>query len=174
MSKKFMEKNYGQHANPMYNYYDSSWHADLKETDVQTIQSVTKSIISALFGIAIDIGFIASIDQEIVFKKFGAIPVDRKKNSGQYDSVVKELIQRDNFLLIITPEGRFDATRFRSSFLYLAKELEAEVMPVQIDYENHKLQFLNSLDLEGSEEEVIQRLRLCFDGIKGKKNRFKA
>ena len=112
--------------------------------------------------------------QEIAFKKFGAIPVDSKMNSGQYDSVVKELTQRDNFLLIITPEGRFDATRFRSSFLYLAKELEAEVMPVQIDYENHKLQFLNSLDLEGSEEEVIQRLRLCFDGIKGKKNRFKA
>jgi len=112
--------------------------------------------------------------QEIVFKKFGAIPVDRKKNSGQYDSVVKELIQRDNFLLIITPEGRFDATRFRSSFLYLAKELEAEVMPVQIDYENNRLQFLNSLDLEGSEEEVIQRLRSCFHGIKGKKSRFKA
>ena len=56
--------------------------------------------------------------QELVFKKFGAIPVDRKKNSGQFDSVVEELIQRDNFLLIITPEGRFDATRFRSSFLY--------------------------------------------------------
>ena len=47
-------------------------------------------------------------------------------------------------------------------------------MPVQIDYENHRLQFLNSLDLEGSEEEVIQRLRFCFDGIKGKKSRFKA
>ena len=46
-------------------------------------------------------------------------------------------------------------------------------MPVQIDYENHRLQFLNSLDLEGSEEEVIRRLRLCFDGIKGKKKRFK-
>jgi len=61
-----MEKNYGQHVNPIYNYYDSSWHADLKEIDVQTIQSVTKSIISALFGIAVDRGFIASIDQEIV------------------------------------------------------------------------------------------------------------
>ena len=47
-------------------------------------------------------------------------------------------------------------------------------MPVQIDYENNRLQFLNSLDLQGSEEEVIQRLRLCFDGIKGKKSRFKA
>ena len=61
-----MEKNYDQHVNLMYNYYDFSWHADLKETDVQTIQSVTKSIKSTLFGIALDRGFIASIDQEIV------------------------------------------------------------------------------------------------------------
>ena len=112
--------------------------------------------------------------QEIVFRKFGAIPVDRKGNSGQYDSVVQELREKDNFLLIITPEGRFDATRFRSSFLYLAKELNAEVMPVQIDYEHDALQFLDSLSLDGSEEEVIERLRHCFHGIKGKKSRFKA
>ncbi len=112
--------------------------------------------------------------QEIIFKKFGAIPVDRKSNSGQYDSVVQELLKRDNFLLIITPEGRFDATRFRSSFLYLAKELGAEVMPVQIDYENGILQFLDSLCLDGTEEEVIKRLRFCFDGIKGRKSRFEA
>ena len=112
--------------------------------------------------------------QEIVFRKFGAIPVDRKGNSGQYDSVVQELFKRDSFLLIITPEGRFDATRFRTSFLYLAKELEASVMPVQIDYEHNTLQFLESLNLDGSEEEIIQRLRYCFDGIKGRKSRFKA
>ncbi len=114
------------------------------------------------------------ISEDDIFKKFGAIPVDRKGNSGQYDSVVQELFKRDSFLLIITPEGRFDATRFRSSFLYLAKELEAEVMPVQIDYEHDTLQFLNSLNLDGSEEEVIQRLRFCFDGVKGRKSRFKA
>ena len=112
--------------------------------------------------------------QEIVFRKFGAIPVDRKGNSGQYDSVVQELLERDNFLLIITPEGRFDATRFRSSFLFLARELGAEVMPVQIDYENKTLQFLDSLSLDGTKEEVIQRLRICFDGVKGRKSRFKA
>ena len=94
--------------------------------------------------------------QEIVFRKFGAIPVDRKGNSGQYDSVVQELLKRDNFLLIITPEGRFDATRFRSSFLYLAKELEAEVMPVQIDYEHNTLKFLESLNLDGSEERLYK------------------
>tara|TARA_Y100001935_G_scaffold250319_1_gene250246 strand:+ start:1282 stop:1950 length:669 start_codon:yes stop_codon:yes gene_type:complete len=119
-------------------------------------------------GIAWPLGWL----QEIIFKKFGAIPVDRRGRSGQYDSVLKELQSKESFLLIITPEGRFDATRFRSSFLYLAKELGADVMPVQIDYENNALQFLDSLSLKGSEEEVVRRLRLCFDGIKGRKSRF--
>ncbi len=119
-------------------------------------------------GIAWPLGWL----QEIIFKKFGAIPVDRRGRSGQYDSVLKELQSKESFLLIITPEGRFDATRFRSSFLYLAKELDADVMPVQIDYENNALQFLDSLSLKGSEEEVVRRLRLCFDGIKGRKSRF--
>ncbi len=112
--------------------------------------------------------------QEIIFRKFGAIPVDRKGNSGQYDSVIEELKKRDSFLLIVTPEGRFDATRFRTSFLFIAKELNAEVMPVQIDYENEIFNILESFNIEGDTESVIKNLRLKFDGIKGKKSRFKA
>ena len=112
--------------------------------------------------------------QEIIFRKFGAIPVDRKGNSGQYNSVIEELKKRDSFLLIVTPEGRFDATRFRTSFLFIAKELNAEVMPVQIDYENEIFNILESFNIEGDTESVIKNLRLKFDGIKGKKSRFKA
>ena len=112
--------------------------------------------------------------QEIIFKKFGAIPVDRKVNSGQYDSVIEELKKRDSFLLIVTPEGRFDATRFRTSFLFIAKELNAEVMPVQIDYENERFNILESFNIEGDTESVVKNLRLKFDGVKGKKSRFKA
>ena len=112
--------------------------------------------------------------QEIVFRKFGAIPVDRKGNSGQYDSVIEELKKRDSFLLIVTPEGRFDATRFRTSFLFIAKELNAEVMPVQIDYENEIFNILESFNIEGDKESVVKNLRLKFDGVKGKKRRFKA
>ena len=112
--------------------------------------------------------------QEIIFRKFGAIPVDRKANSGQYDSVIEELKKRDSFLLIVTPEGRFDATRFRTSFLFIAKELNAEVMPVQIDYENEIFNILESFNIEGDTESVVKNLRLKFDGIKGKKSRFKA
>ena len=112
--------------------------------------------------------------QEIIFRRFGAIPVDRKGNSGQYDSVIEELKKRDSFLLIVTPEGRFDATRFRTSFLFIAKELNAEVMPVQIDYENEIFNILESFNIEGDTESVVKNLRLKFDGVKGKKSRFKA
>lgn len=112
--------------------------------------------------------------QEIIFRKFGAIPVERKEGAGQYNSVVKELEKHDGFVLIVTPEGRFDPSRFRSSFLYIARELDAEVMPVQIDYEKRRFTLLPALDIEGTEEEVINRLRTLFDGIKGRHSRFEA
>ena len=107
-------------------------------------------------------------------RKFGAIPVERKEKAGQYNSVVKELEKHDGFVLIVTPEGRFDPSRFRSSFLYIARELDAQVMPVQIDYEKRRFTLLPALDIEGTEEEVINRLRSLFDGIKGKHSRFEA
>ena len=103
--------------------------------------------------------------QEIIFRKFGAIPVDRKGNSGQYDSVIEELKKRDSFLLIVTPEGRFDATRFRTSFLFIAKELNAEVMTVQIDYENEIFNILESFNIEGDTESVVKNLSLKFDVV---------
>ena len=112
--------------------------------------------------------------QEIIFRKFGAIPVERKEKAGQYSSVVEELEKHDGFVLIVTPEGRFDPSRFRSSFLYIARELDAQVMPVQIDYEKRRFTLLPALDIEGTEEEVINRLRSLFDGIKGKHSRFEA
>ena len=112
--------------------------------------------------------------QEIIFRKFGAIPVERKEKAGQYNSVIKELKKRDGFVLIVTPEGRFDPSRFRSSFLYVARELGAEVMPVQIDYEKRCFTLLPALNIEGTEQEVIKRLRLLFHGIKGKHSRFEA
>ena len=112
--------------------------------------------------------------QEIIFRKFGAIPVERKEKAGQYNSVVEELEKHDGFVLIVTPEGRFDPSRFRSSFLYIARELDAQVMPVQIDYEKRRFTLLPALDIEGTEEEVINRLRSLFVGVKGKHSRFEA
>ncbi|MBA6417834.1 serine hydrolase [Colwellia sp. 6M3] len=48
--------------NPIYNYDDANLHPYYQGTDLHTVQSVTKSINSAAFGIAIDEGFIEGTD----------------------------------------------------------------------------------------------------------------
>ncbi|MBJ2137621.1 serine hydrolase [Paraglaciecola chathamensis] len=49
-------------SNPIYNYDDANLHPYYQGTDLHTVQSVTKSINAAAFGIAIDEGFIEGTD----------------------------------------------------------------------------------------------------------------
>ena len=51
--KRIMENNYGDNATSQYNYHDPKWHPYYQDTRLHTIQSVTKSVTSALIGIAI-------------------------------------------------------------------------------------------------------------------------
>jgi CubicO group peptidase (beta-lactamase class C family) len=46
----------------LYNYYDSEWHPFYRKTALHTMQSVSKSVTSALLGIAIRRGELASVD----------------------------------------------------------------------------------------------------------------
>ena len=45
-----------------YNYYDTNWHPFYKGSELHTLQSASKSIMSALVGIAIDRGEITGIE----------------------------------------------------------------------------------------------------------------
>ena len=45
-------------TNHQYNYDDPAWHPYYQDTDLHTLQSVTKSVTSAALGIAIDDGLI--------------------------------------------------------------------------------------------------------------------
>lgn len=46
----------------IYNYYDPDWHPYYKGSELHTLQSVSKSVTSALFGIAIERGEIPGVD----------------------------------------------------------------------------------------------------------------
>jgi CubicO group peptidase (beta-lactamase class C family) len=49
-----------------YNYYDPDWHPYYRNTPLHTMQSVTKSVTSALIGIAISRGEITGIDAKML------------------------------------------------------------------------------------------------------------
>ena len=53
-------------ARGMYNYYDPEWHPWYRKSDLHTLQSVTKSVTSALIGIAIERHEIAGVDVPIL------------------------------------------------------------------------------------------------------------
>src|SRR5262249_13985733 len=64
----------------IYNYYDPEWHPFYHCTDLHTMQSVSKSVTSALVGIAIKRGEIPGLDVKVMpyFQKFTVKPDPRR------------------------------------------------------------------------------------------------
>ena len=64
-----------------YNYDDTRWHPFYQGSNLHTLQSVTKSITSAAFGIAIDKGLIKNVEQPIYpyFKNYQYDTSDPRK-----------------------------------------------------------------------------------------------
>ena len=56
----------GKGAPGIYNYYDPGWHPYYKRTGLHTMQSVSKSVTSALVGIAIRRGEIPGVDVKLL------------------------------------------------------------------------------------------------------------
>jgi len=53
-------------TNHQYNYDHPAWHPYYRDTDLHTLQSVTKSVTSAALGIAIDDGLIEGVDVPVL------------------------------------------------------------------------------------------------------------
>jgi CubicO group peptidase (beta-lactamase class C family) len=70
----------GKGAPGIYNYYDPDWHPFYKGTALHTMQSVSKSVASALIGIAISRGEIANVNARVLpyFSAFKTAPDARR------------------------------------------------------------------------------------------------
>jgi CubicO group peptidase (beta-lactamase class C family) len=71
----------GKGAPWIYNYYDPEWHPFYKGTALHTMQSVSKSVTSALIGIAIARGEIADVNVPVMpyFAAFRVTPDPRRE-----------------------------------------------------------------------------------------------
>jgi len=77
----------GKGAPWIYNYYDPDWHPFYKGTKLHTLQSVSKSVTSALVGIAIGRGEIADVNVPVMpyFTAFHVAADPRRDNLRLWD-----------------------------------------------------------------------------------------
>jgi CubicO group peptidase (beta-lactamase class C family) len=66
-----------------YNYYDASWHPWFERGSLHTIQSISKSVTSALIGIAIGRGEIPGVDAKMMpyFDDFETVDSDPRRDA---------------------------------------------------------------------------------------------
>ena len=68
-------------VNHQYNYDHPAWHPYYRDTDLHSLQSVTKSVLSVAFGIAVDAGRIPGAEAAVwpYFEAYGADPSELRR-----------------------------------------------------------------------------------------------
>jgi 1-acyl-sn-glycerol-3-phosphate acyltransferase len=103
-----------------------------------------------------------------ILKRMGGVPVDRGKKTGLTDKAIESFKCEGRFYLVITPEGTRTKTKnWKKGFVRIAKAANVPVVCGFLDCENRKLGNLGLLDMSGSEEEVMQRVKRKYTGYKG-------
>ncbi len=108
-------------------------------------------------------------------KKVGGIPVDRGKSTGLTEKAIELLTNTDkDILLVITPEGTRKKTKYwKKGFIRIAKGANVPVLLGFLDTKTKNLGFMDFLDMQGTEAEIMERLKKKYTGLTGlRKNKF--
>ena len=94
-------------TNHQYNYDHPSWHPYLDDSDLHTLQSVTKSVTSAALGVAVDRGLIDGVDVPVMpyFAAYAPFPTDSRKDA----MTLEDLLTMRSGLLWETTGGYSDS-----------------------------------------------------------------
>lgn len=93
-------------------------------------------------------------------KRVGAVPIDRKKANGVVGQMVEQFAERDEFLLMVPPEGtRSRAEHWKSGFYQIAITADVPVIPSYLDYRSKRAGFGAPIKLTGDKRADMDLLR---------------
>ena len=71
----------------------------------------------------------------ILMKFFGGVPVDRSKRSSMVEAMADKIMESDEILVLIPPEGtRSAVTEWKSGFYHTARLAGVPIYPAYLDY----------------------------------------
>lgn len=96
-----------------------------------------------------------------LIRSVGGVPVDRSKANGLVGSMVEEFERRDDFYLVIPPEGtRSRVEYWKSGFYHIALQAKVPVLPGYLDFRRKVGGFGPPIELTGD-------VRVDMDAIRG-------
>jgi len=104
-----------------------------------------------------------------ILRKLGGLPVDRGKRTGLTDEVIKAFSESEGeFYLVITPEGTREKTKnWKKGFIRIAKGANVPIICGFIDFVNKKMGVMPPLDMSGTEDEIMERVKQRYTGMEG-------
>lgn len=94
----------------------------------------------------------------------GGVPVDRSKANGLVPQMIAELERRDDFYLVIPPEGTRKRTEYwKSGFYHIALGASVPVVPGFLDYPRKEGRFGAPITLTGNVRADMDALREVYE-----------
>lgn len=106
----------------------------------------------------------------IILKKLGAIPIDRGNIKNNFvETMVNEFKKREQFNLVITPEGTRKKTKhWKKGFYLIAQKANVPIVITALDYGHKKLGPVKTLFPSGNYNSDLKIIRDCYINVIGK------
>jgi len=93
----------------------------------------------------------------------GGIPVDRSRPGGVIQVVIDKIKHNENALIALSPEGtRSKVVEWKTGFLRIAKELNAKIVPVSLDFSKKEILFGDIFTPSGNNKKDISDLKYYY------------
>ena len=96
----------------------------------------------------------------VFLRYMGGIPVDRSRPGGVIQVVIDKIKNNENALIALSPEGtRSKVVEWKTGFLRIAKELNAKIVPVSLDFSKKEILFGDVFIPSGNNKKDISDLK---------------
>jgi 1-acyl-sn-glycerol-3-phosphate acyltransferase len=99
----------------------------------------------------------------------GGVPINRSSSGGMVAQAIKAFNERDEFVLVITPEGtRTKVERWKTGFYHIANQAGVPIVPVGFDYATKTVKIGPPLTPTGDMESDFAELRAFFANVQAR------
>lgn len=105
-----------------------------------------------------------------IFKKLGAIGIDRSQRNNMVDFAVDTLKNADRLYMLNTPEGtRSRVEKWKTGFYFIAEKAQVPILLAYCDYEKKIAGIGRVVDINNrNREEILSEIQDYYKDIKGK------